>query len=74
MHCSDANNRPGYTDLTQKPAAIKQWIATKGPVSACFNVYEDFYYYQGGVYRHITGAHLDGHCVTIIGCDDQQGC
>ncbi len=76
--CSDANNRlvkiTGYTDLTQKPAAIKQWIATKGPVSACFNVYEDFYYYQGGVYRHITGASLGGHCVTIIGYDDQQGC
>lgn len=43
-------------------------------MSACFNVYEDFYYYQGGVYQHITGASLGGHCVTIIGYDDQQGC
>jgi C1A family cysteine protease len=33
--------------------AIKEYVATKGPVEACFTVYNDFYSYRSGIYRHI---------------------
>ena len=75
--CSDSNNRlmkiTGYTDLTEQPAKIKEWITSKGPVSACFIVYDDFYNYSSGIYKHVTGSELGGHCVTIVGYNDDQG-
>ena len=55
-------------------AAIKQWIATRGPVTGCFNVYSDFYAYRSGVYRHVSGTLQGGHCVALIGYDDSQSC
>jgi C1A family cysteine protease len=63
----------GYTDLTNKPADIKNWISTRGPVCACFVVYEDFFSYKSGVYKHVTGAEAGGHCVTIVGYNDDGG-
>jgi len=63
-----------YTDLTGKPAEIKEWVSSKGPVSACFIVYQDFYSYNSGIYKHVTGEKVGGHCVTIIGYDDNEGC
>lgn len=63
----------GYKDFTGKPAQIKEWISSKGPVSACFLVYEDFFSYRSGIYKHVTGERAGGHCVTIIGYDDDQG-
>jgi len=64
----------GYTALTNQPAQIKDWVSTRGPVSACFLVYQDFFSYRSGVYRHVSGDLAGGHCVTIIGYDDDQGC
>ncbi|HEV7692941.1 MAG TPA: C1 family peptidase [Hyphomonadaceae bacterium] len=55
-------------------AAIKQWISTKGPVTGCFIVYQDFFAYRSGVYRHVSGGEAGGHCVAIIGYDDAAGC
>ena len=55
-------------------AAIKQWIATRGPVTGCFLVYQDFFSYRSGVYRHVSGALRGGHCVALVGYDDTQGC
>lgn len=49
---------------------MKHWLATKGPLIACFLVYEDFYAYKSGVYRHVTGREEGGHCVCIVGYDD----
>ena len=75
--CSDWANRAtritGHTDLTNNPAAIKDWISTRGPVSACFYVYDDFFSYRFGVYRHVTGDLAGGHCVMIAGYDDAGG-
>lgn len=64
----------GYTDLTGKPAEIKEWITTKGPVSAAFIVYQDFLSYSSGIYTHVTGEEVGGHCVTIVGYDDNESC
>jgi len=55
-------------------AAIKEWISTRGPVTGCFIVYDDFRYYRSGVYRHVSGDKLGGHCVALIGYDDAQSC
>jgi C1A family cysteine protease len=64
----------GYQDLTGNVAAIKQHIENAGSVSACFIVFQDFFSYGGGVYRHVSGAQAGGHCVSLIGFDDAQGC
>lgn len=76
--CSNWANRvtkiTGYTALTKQPAKIKEWISSKkGPVSACFIVYQDFYSYKSGIYKHVTGGKLGGHCVTIVGYNDSPG-
>jgi C1A family cysteine protease len=63
----------GKTDLNGR-AAIKEWIATRGSVTGCFIVYQDFYSYRSGVYRHVTGNSVGGHCVEIVGYSDAQGC
>jgi len=48
-------------------------IMTKGPVEACFSVYEDFLSYKSGVYQYTTGSYLGGHCVKIQGWGVEGG-
>jgi C1A family cysteine protease len=55
-------------------AEIKTALTTTGPVTACFVVYDDFFHYAGGVYKHVSGGEAGGHCISIIGYDDTQGC
>lgn len=80
QNCSglDSNWKARYVTTTGRQAlsgaAIKQWISTRGPVTGCFIVYEDFMAYRGGVYRHVSGAQLGGHCVALIGYDDAASC
>ncbi len=82
QHCSglnpDWNNRrakvTSWDNLTGDPAKMKQYISTYGAVSACFTVYQDFFAYKTGIYRHVSGGVAGGHCVTLIGYDDGQGC
>jgi C1A family cysteine protease len=73
--CPDADSRKtsitGWhtiTDVTE----IKDWIANYGPVGACFVVYDDFPYYSGGIYEHVSTNAVGGHCVAIVGYDDSQ--
>jgi C1A family cysteine protease len=74
--CSDWQSRAlkitGYGGVSA--AQIKTILTTKGPVGACFVVYNDFFSYRSGVYRHVSGAQAGGHCVSIIGYDDALGC
>lgn len=55
-------------------AAIKDWISTRGPVTGCFIVYDDFFAYRGGVYHRVSNNQAGGHCVSIVGYDDAQNC
>lgn len=48
-------------------------IFNNGPVGTTFTVYEDFYAYKSGVYQHITGKAVGGHCVKIIGWGVENG-
>jgi len=43
-----------------------------GPLETTLTVYADFLSYSSGVYKHVTGAALGGHAVSIIGYDDNQ--
>ncbi|NML13645.1 C1 family peptidase [Azohydromonas caseinilytica] len=80
QNCSnlDPGWRSRYAKITGRQAlsgaAIKEWIATRGPVTGCFLVYDDFFAYRSGVYRHVSGGLAGGHCVAIIGYDDAQSC
>ncbi len=60
--------------LNNNPAGMKDYISTYGSVPACIDVYQDFFSYGGGVYKHVTGNYAGGHCITLIGYDDSQGC
>jgi len=42
-------------------------IYKNGPVTAAFDVYEDFLTYSSGVYQHKTGEYLGGHAIKILG-------
>jgi C1A family cysteine protease len=75
--CGDWQNRLTYISgwhTVGGVADMKAWISSRGPVSTCFTVYNDFFYYAGGVYRHVTGNVAGGHCVSVVGYDDANGC
>jgi len=56
------------------PIAVKDLCWTQGvPTAAGMTIYQDFYGYAGGIYRHVTGAAAGGHCVCLVGYDDAQG-
>jgi cathepsin B len=47
--------------------AVQQDIATYGSVQMGFNVYQDFFTYSSGVYRHLSGGLAGGHAVKYVG-------
>jgi len=71
--CADWQNRltkiSGWRTITSV-AQMKEWISTRGPLSCAFTVYNDFFSYRSGVYRHVSGAAAGGHCVSCIGYND----
>jgi C1A family cysteine protease len=48
-------------------------LSSYWPMIACFDVYEDFFLYRCGIYSHQAGELVGGHCVQVIGYDDQTG-
>ncbi len=63
----------GVAEHTGDIAAMKQQVYTSGAITACFYVYDDFFSYHSGVYQHVSGDLAGGHCVCIIGWDDNLG-
>ena len=59
--------------LNGNAASMKQYISTYGAIDACLDVYQDFFSYSSGTYRHISGSYAGGHCVSLIGYDDAAG-
>jgi C1A family cysteine protease len=45
-----------------------------GPVVAGMAVYQDFFHYQSGVYRHVNGNLTGYHAVCVVGYDDTTAC
>jgi C1A family cysteine protease len=70
---SQAVKITGYHEISSLPE-MKEWLSTQGALVACFTVYDDFYYYNSGVYHHVSGEVVGGHCVSIVGYDDDAGC
>jgi len=63
----------GWSDVTgTSPAvsAMRDALASYGPLVTTMEVYADFYSYAGGVYTHTTGTYQGGHAVLIVGYDD----
>jgi C1A family cysteine protease len=59
--------------LNGNAASMKEYISTYGAIEACIDVYQDFFSYSTGVYRHIAGSYAGGHCVCLIGYNDAGG-
>lgn len=74
--CADWQNRltkiSGWHQINSA-ADMKTWLSTRGPLSAAFTVYNDFFSYKSGVYKHVSGAVAGGHCVSVIGYNDAGG-
>jgi len=54
--------------------ARKTYLDTTGPCAASFDVYDDFYSYSTGVYHHVSGNAVGGHCVEVIGYSESEQC
>ena len=46
---------------------IKKVLTENGPIEVGMVVYQDFFSYSEGIYRHTYGSPLGGHAVTIVG-------
>jgi hypothetical protein len=64
----------GWHTIADDTASMKTWLSTRGPLSSCFNVYNDFFAYAGGVYHHVTGGPVGGHCISVVGYDEAAQC
>ena len=52
----------------------KNILATKGPMVAGMAVYQDFFAYHSGVYRHVSGDLAGYHAISVVGYDDGAQC
>jgi len=74
--CGDAAGRSekitGYGMPTLFFASVDAVKAAlmKGPLVAVMKVYEDFLFYKGGVYKHVSGEMAGGHAIAIVGWND----
>ncbi|XP_063903582.1 cathepsin B-like cysteine proteinase 4 [Zophobas morio] len=64
---SDKHFGANFYEVSAEESQIRAEIYAKGAVSVVFTVYQDFSYYQTGVYYHTYGAMLGLHAVKIIG-------
>ena len=51
----------------------KQMVSKDGPCETHFYVYNDFFSYKSGVYKHKTGSKGGGHAVKMIGYGHENG-
>ena len=79
-HCGNVPNRAAsavkISSHGQLTALVdrKNYLSNSGPCAASFDVYDDFYSYSSGVYHHVTGAYVGGHCVEVIGYSEAEQC
>lgn len=63
-----------YQYVSQSVTALKEAVYNYGPIPVAMMVYQDFDYYQSGVYTHKSGGQEGAHAVLIVGWDDSQSC
>jgi hypothetical protein len=73
--CSDRKNRltkiVTWTQL-RSVDEVKTYIAMNGGVMTGMHVYEDFFYYDSGIYSASYGGYVGDHAVCIVGFNDAQ--
>ncbi len=58
-------------DTSENPAVDKIKAGLQnGPLSISFAVYNDFFSYTSGVYKHVSGGLAGYHAVLVVGYDD----
>ncbi len=67
MYASDGKS---VADLT----ILKSLLVTTGPMPVAFHLYNDFFYYESGVYTYATGEYEGDHAVLLVGYDDANQC
>jgi C1A family cysteine protease len=55
-------------------AMRKDYLSHHGPLVACMDVYDDFFAYGGGVYHHVSGKKVGGHCILVVGYSETNHC
>jgi hypothetical protein len=76
MACSTCSRRDGEAIKVTASTVLndagqrKAYLHNIGPVIAVFEVFDDFFGYTSGIYRHVTGGLAGLHCVEVIGYDD----
>ncbi len=73
--CSDWEKR--VTKITEwekitNVAERKSVLSTVGPMIAGMAVYQDFYSYTSGIYRHVAGALMGYHAVAVVGYSEAE--
>ena len=51
---------------------VKAHLAFDGAVMTGMQVYEDFYYYGGGIYKASYGGFMGNHAIAIVGYNDPE--
>lgn len=79
-HCGNVPNRAAAAVKIGSHGSLvslvdrKNYLSNVGPCVASFDVYDDFFSYGNGVYHHVTGALVGGHCVEVIGYSEAEQC
>ena len=55
-------------------AERKNILSSKGPMVAGMAVFQDFFSYRSGVYRHVSGGLAGYHAVSVVGYNDSEQC
>jgi len=80
IDCQTCSDRPDrllqvteYEEIIE-PGARKEFIDKTGPVVACMAVYQDFFYYKDGIYKHVTGDLAGYHAISCVGYSEADSC
>lgn len=75
--CPDRSSRivkiKGWRSLLSASQA-KEWLSSKGPIMTGMKVYDDFFYYEKGIYKNAYGGYVGDHAVCVVGYDDSKMC